>query len=68
MKIVIDLEKCDAYDGNTVAELIREEIKDAVRREVKRLLRDKQHDLAKAVERSARAAAKSLEDKLIGLE
>ena len=67
MKLTINLDEVWACD-ECVSTVIKEEIKDAVRRKVKQLLRDKDGDLTKAIEDYARAQAKALEDKIIGME
>ena len=68
MKLEIDLS--DAFCGDypqSISQLIEEEIRDAVRRKVKSLLRDKAGEIAKAVEVSAKAHAKKLMDNAMGM-
>lgn len=67
MKLTIDLEETWAID-DTIATCIREEVKDEVRRAVKRHLKNKEGELAKAVEAYARVQAKALEDKITGAD
>ena len=67
MKLTINLDEVWACE-ESVSTVIKEEIKDAVRRKVKQLLRDKDGDLTKAIEDYARAQAKVLENKIIGME
>ena len=66
-RIEIDLDDVWGSDCS-VSEIIREEIRDAVRRKVKTLIRGKDNDLAKSIERYAAAQAKALEDKLLGID
>ncbi len=67
MKLTIDLDEAWAYE-ECVSNIIKEEIKDGVRRKVKQILRDKEGELTKAIEAYARSQAKALEEKLTGAD
>jgi len=68
MKLIIDLEETWSDHQECVSGIIRDEIKDAVRRKVKQVLRDKESDLTKAIESYARSRAKVLEEKISGAD
>ena len=65
MKLIIDLDEAWGHE-ECVSDIIKEEIKDGVRRKVKQFLRDKNGELTKAIELYARSQAKALEEKLTG--
>lgn len=72
MNFSINLDEIDIYDWNqSLGEVIREEIKDEVRRAVKRELKNKNAELAKAVQAYANAQAelikKDMENKMMGI-
>ena len=65
MELTINLDETWGHD-ESVGETIKDEIRQAVRRKVKSLLRDKAGELAKAVEAYAREQAKRLESEMTG--
>lgn len=67
MELKIDLENVFT-DEESLADVIRAEIKEAVRRQVKKHIRGKESELAKAIEKYARQQAKELEGKLMGID
>lgn len=72
MKLEINLDDIECYEWNqSVAEIIKEEIQNEVRLAVKRELKNKNAELAKAVQAFANAQAeqikKDMEKKMLGI-
>jgi hypothetical protein len=66
MKLEIDLEDKWAYE-ESLSKCIQDEIKEAVRRKVKAILRKDQSEIAAAVEAAAKIHAKQLLDSAMKL-
>ena len=72
MNITIDMDQLEIFDWNqSLSEVIKEEISDEVRRAVKRELKNKNAELAKAVQAFANAQAellrKEMENKMMDI-
>jgi len=70
MKLEINLDETYGWSEESVADIIKEEIREEIRRATKRHLKDKNAELAKAVQAFANAQAevvkKQMEEKMIG--
>jgi DUF438 domain-containing protein len=67
MKIEINLDETYGWSDDSIAKVIMEEVHDEIRRAVKRHLKNKDHELKKAIDAYARKKAAQLQDEMMGL-